>query len=162
MESKEHISWRMSRVRGKHTTPELLVRRLIFSMGYRYRLHSKEIPGKPDLVFKGRRKVILVHGCFWHNHESDACKIAHAPKSNGAYWQAKLQRNRARDVAVRQMLIDAGWTCLVLWECQLKDEANLKATIQSFLGPLEKPVRPQDLIFSCTVATVENHPHTEA
>ncbi|MBX5082675.1 DNA mismatch endonuclease Vsr [Rhizobium lentis] len=134
MESKEHISWRMSRIRGKNTAPELSVRRLTFSMGYRYRLHCKEIIGRPDLVFKKRKKAIFVHGCFWHGHDAESCRIAHMPKSNSAYWQAKLERNAARDASVQQTLRHAGWDCLVIWECQLKDGENLATAIKMFLG----------------------------
>ncbi|MGO7043311.1 very short patch repair endonuclease [Rhizobium acaciae] len=146
MESKEHISWRMSRVRGKNTAPELSVRRLIYSMGYRYRLHCKEIRGKPDLVFKSRQKAIFVHGCFWHAHDDENCKIAHMPKSNSAYWRAKLERNAARDAEIQRTLNDAAWRYLVLWECQLNDQERLAATLQTFLGPL----RPEAILVDHT------------
>ena len=96
--SKAQRSERMSRVRGKDTKPELLVRRLVHGMGYRYRLHRRDLPGTPDLVFPGRRKVIFVHGCFWHRHPDPACKLARLPKSRTDFWLPKLEGNRARDI----------------------------------------------------------------
>jgi len=133
METREHVSWRMSRIRGKDTKPELTVRRLAYAMGYRYRLHCKEVKGKPDLVFKGRRKAIFVHGCFWHSHESADCRIAHIPKSNSEFWRSKLDRNKSRDEMVQRALTDAGWTSLVIWECQLKNLETLAVAVRAFL-----------------------------
>ncbi|TCO70263.1 T/G mismatch-specific endonuclease [Rhodovulum euryhalinum] len=116
------------------TKPEMVVRRLVHRMGYRYRLHRKDLPGKPDLVFGPRRKVILVHGCFWHQHDHPECKIARAPKSRLEYWQPKLERNVARDRANREALELNGWQVLEVWECQIRDTEALEARIRDFLG----------------------------
>lgn len=125
-------SERMSRVRGKNTKPELTVRRLVFGLGYRYRLHRKDLPGKPDLVFPGRKAVILVHGCFWHLHDCGKYKI---PQTKADFWQAKLRRNVERDAEVLNLLRQRGWRVLTLWECELKDIAGLSMRIVDFLGP---------------------------
>jgi DNA mismatch endonuclease (patch repair protein) len=101
-------------------------------MGYRFRLHRKDLPGKPDLVLPSRRKVIFVHGCFWHQHFG--CKIAHVPKSNVSFWKPKLERNRARDAKNIEALGAAGWKSLIIWECELKDEKRVRHDIQHFLG----------------------------
>jgi DNA mismatch endonuclease (patch repair protein) len=121
----------MAAVRSKNTAPEMRVRRLVHSMGYRYRLHRRDLPGKPDLVFPARSKVIFVHGCFWHQH---GCKGSHLPKSNVSYWVPKLERNRARDAEHIKALRGKGWKCLVLWECKLADDAWLTRRIRKFLG----------------------------
>jgi DNA mismatch endonuclease, patch repair protein len=131
--SKEKRSEIMSRVRGKDTTPEMAVRRLVFSLGYRYRLHDARLPGKPDLVFAGRRKVIFVHGCFWHRH--DGCALARLPKSRIDFWARKLAGNKERDERNIAALRDLGWRVLVLWECELGNSSRLlKARITAFLG----------------------------
>lgn len=109
----------MSRIRSTDTKPEMRVRRLAYALGYRYRLHRKDLPGRPDLVFPGRRKVIFVHGCFWHQHLG--CPAGRIPKSRPEFWEPKLQKNRQRDAANKRELVVAGWQVLVLWECQLKD-----------------------------------------
>lgn len=128
----------MAKVRTKNTQPELLVRKIAFSMGYRYRLHQKELPGTPDLVFPGRRKVIFVHGCFWHAH---SCRRGRAPSSNTEYWLPKLARNVTRDKKVRSELVRQGWKVLVIWECQLKKPATIARRIQKFLDSLaETPI----------------------
>ena len=106
----------MQRVRGKGTKPELTVRSLVHQLGYRYRLHDKRLPGKPDLVFPSRRKVILVHGCFWHQH---ACKNV-TPASNTEFWAPKLRRNVLRDSENGKALIREGWKVLTVWECQIQ------------------------------------------
>lgn len=126
------ISERMSRIRSKDTLPELQVRQVLHKLGYRYRLHLTGLPGSPDIVFKGRRKVIFVHGCFWHQHEG--CKVSHIPKSNSLFWQEKLERNRKRDTANQQALIGLGWEVMVVWECELADAYGLARRMQSFLG----------------------------
>ena len=123
----------MSHIRAKGMKPEILVRRLAHSMGYRYRLHRKDLPGKPDLVFPSLRKVIFVHGCFWHQHADPACKIARLPKSNRGYWLPKLERNAARDVEHAANLDELGWKVLVLWECEVKECARLRERIREFL-----------------------------
>jgi len=131
----------MARIRGRDTGPEMRVRRLAHALGYRFRLHGaipgrERLPGKPDLVFSARRKVVWVHGCFWHQHPDPACKTARAPKSRPEFWLPKLARNRQRDTAQLTRLQAAGWDVLVLWECQLKDAALLAARLVAFLGPV--------------------------
>jgi len=125
-------SERMARIRAKNTKTEMAVRRLVHAMGYRYRLHSRKLPGKPDLVFSGRRKVILVHGCFWHLHEN--CTRYKYPRSRLDFWAPKLEANRKRDQEVGRQLAELGWGALVIWECELRDEKKLAATIRDFLG----------------------------
>ena len=125
-------SERMGRVRGKDTKPELIVRRLVHGLGYRYRLHVTKLPGQPDLVFTGRRKVIFVHGCFWHRHEG--CPLTRLPKSRVEFWRAKLEGNRVRDLDNQSRLSAEGWSFLVIWECEIKDRVALTARVQAFLG----------------------------
>lgn len=124
----------MSRIRGKDTKPELVVRKLIHGLGYRYRLHKAGMPGRPDLVFAGKRKVIFVHGCFWHRHPNPACKLARMPKSRPEFWEPKLARNHARDQEVEQRLIESGWGVLTIWECELRDRDALAKKVKDFLG----------------------------
>lgn len=116
----ERRSQNMAMIRARDTKPEMTVRRLLHRLGYRFRLHKRGLPGRPDLVFASRKKVIFVHGCFWHQHASSTCKIARRPKSRGEYWNAKLDRNVARDGEVKKALEKAGWKSLTLWECQIK------------------------------------------
>ena len=122
----------MQAVKSQNTGLEMTVRRMVHAMGYRYRLYRKDLPGKPDLTFPKRRKVIFVHGCFWHQH--DCPRGARSPKSNRDYWLPKLRKNRERDVQHQAKLRDAGWEVLVLWECQMKDGQWLAATLRRFLG----------------------------
>ena len=122
----------MRRVRSKDTKPEMVVRRLVHGLGYRYRLHRRDLPGNPDIVFSRLNKVIFVHGCFWHGHD---CKAGlNRPASNKAYWIPKLERNKARDEKNLQELADKGWQSLIIWECQTKDKDQLAKTIIEFLG----------------------------
>ena len=121
----------MSRVRSKDTKPEMLVRRTIFSLGYRYRLHSPRLPGKPDLVFAGRKKVIFVHGCFWHGHK---CKRDKMPKSRIEYWRDKIAKNRRRDARNVRALHSLGWRCAIVWECEIKDMDHLSERLRQFIG----------------------------
>jgi len=121
----------MGRVRSRDTKPELLVRRLIHAMGYRYRLHAKDLPGKPDLVFRSRRKVVFVHGCFWHRHPG--CSLARVPKSRVEFWLPKLEANRQRDIKNERALKDAKWSTLIIWECELDNIAELTNRIKEFL-----------------------------
>lgn len=124
----------MSRVRGRDTKPEMLVRRLAHGMGYRYRLHRRDLPGSPDLVFPSRQKVIFVHGCFWHRHLDPDCKLARLPKSKLDFWGPKLETNRERDERNLALLAELGWDVLIIWECQTKNREELKARIGEFLG----------------------------
>jgi DNA mismatch endonuclease (patch repair protein) len=126
-------SARMALVTGKHTGPEKLVRRVVAAMGFRYRLHGAKLPGKPDLVFAGRRKVIFVHGCFWHRHEAKTCKRARLPKSRLDFWLPKLDGNRRRDARNRAALTRAGWKSLVVWECRLGNIDVVERRISRFL-----------------------------
>lgn len=123
----------MAKITSKDTIPEMIVRRLVHRMGYRFRLHSAALPGKPDLVFRSRTAVIFVHGCFWHQHFG--CRRASVPKSRPEYWLPKLDRNRVRDERNIAALAESGWRTLVLWECEVRDEAQLAETIKGFLGP---------------------------
>lgn len=129
--SADKRSETMGRVRSKDTTAELIVRRLVHSLGFRYRLHGRELPGKPDIVFPARRKVIFVHGCFWHGH---SCRSGrNRPASNQTYWIPKLDRNKTRDRANRNRLRRLGWDVLVIWECELKETDRLRGRIAGYL-----------------------------
>lgn len=133
--TREGRSRIMSSIRSKDTKPEMIVRRLLHRAGYRYRLHRRDLPGNPDLIFEGRQKVIFVHGCFWHQHEAEACRDGRKPKSNTGYWHEKLERNVARDRAAVEQLSVQGWQTLIVWECETKDEAALGDRLRGFLGP---------------------------
>ena len=122
----------MRRVKDRDTGPEKTVRRLLTALGVRYRLHRKDLAGKPDIVMAGRRLVILVHGCFWHGH--DCARGARVPKANRDYWLSKVDRNRERDVASNAALLAAGWRVEVIWECELKDEARLRERLAGLLA----------------------------
>lgn len=123
----------MRAIRSKDTKPELAVRRLVHGLGYRYRLHRHTLPGRPDMVFPSRRKVVFVHGCFWHQHADPACRIAHRPKSNLDYWLPKLERIVARDDEHRARLAELGWDVLVIWECEVNRSDGLVERIRGFL-----------------------------
>lgn len=129
--SPQERSERMRRVRGRNTKPEMKVRQLIHAMGYRYRLHAKDLPGTPDIVFRRRHKAIFVHGCFWHRHKD--CKLARLPKSRIEFWTTKLEGNRRRDIINQKMLNRMGWQFLIVWECELKDSQLLAQKIKTFL-----------------------------
>jgi DNA mismatch endonuclease, patch repair protein len=122
----------MQAVKSKDTSVEMRVRRLLYAQGYRYRLHKRELPGCPDIVFSSRRKVIFINGCFWHGHQCARGK--RVPKSNTDYWTAKISRNKARDAAALTSLIELGWQALVLWECEMKKPNALQDRLESFLG----------------------------
>jgi DNA mismatch endonuclease, patch repair protein len=124
----------MAAIKSKDTTPELAVRRIVCALGYRYHLNRRDLPGKPDLVFGPRRKVIFVHGCFWHMHPKANCLDARAPKSNTHYWSPKLARNVARDGQNARTLRALGWRVLVVWDCETKDERRITARIAKFLS----------------------------
>jgi len=128
-------SARMARVKGKGSSAEMIVRRLVHRMGYRYRLHGAKLPGRPDLVFPSRKTAIFVHGCFWHRHPDPDCKLARLPKSRQDFWIPKLEGNRARDLRQLEALKALGWSALILWECALKNEAFLENEIRTFLQP---------------------------
>ena len=125
----------MRAIRSKDMRPELKVRSLVHKLGYRFRLHRKGLPGKPDLVFGPRRKVIFVNGCFWHSHK---CKTAHVPKTNLAYWGPKLDRNKTRDEKNIETLKAEGWQVLVIWECEAHHESGLEKRICAFLDDLNR------------------------
>ena len=129
--SPRERSERMSRVRNKNTKPEMRVRRLVHSLGYRYRLHYGKLPGHPDMAFPERKKVIFVHGCFWHRHER--CSRCRMPKSRLEFWAPKLEKNRLRDVDNQAALQELGWDILVVWECETEEAAGLTGRITSFL-----------------------------
>lgn len=122
----------MSAIRSSDTKPELLVRKLAHRCGYRFRLHRKDLPGKPDLVFPSRKAVILVHGCFWHMH---GCPSVRVPKSNADYWRPKLERNQRRDAENISALQSQGWKVLTIWECETSDLPAIERTIRDFLSP---------------------------
>jgi DNA mismatch endonuclease (patch repair protein) len=124
----------MRRIKSSNTEVELKVRRLIHGMGYRYRLHDRRLLGSPDIVFAGRRKVIFVHGCFWHQHPNGECLDSRVPKSNDHYWIPKLARTQQRDLANQQMLTDLRWQFLIIWDCDLKETESVLTTFGQFLG----------------------------
>jgi DNA mismatch endonuclease (patch repair protein) len=121
----------MRAIRNKDTGPEIQVRSLVHRLGYRFRLHRKDLPGKPDLVFASRRKVIFVHGCFWHCH---SCKRATVPKSNREFWANKLKLNKIRDRKTLMALAADGWDSLVVWQCELKDINRVASRVSAFLN----------------------------
>lgn len=130
--SKAERSALMARITKINTKPELVVRRLTHAMGYRYRLHRRDLPGTPDLAFPGRKKVIYVHGCFWHRHDCPAGRKR--PNKNIHYWWPKLERNQQRDQENQAELLRKGWDYLIVWECELKDLDHLQTRISTFLG----------------------------
>lgn len=129
----ERRSANMARIRSKNMKPEMAVRRSAHALGFRYRLHRRDLPGKPDLVFPARRKIIFVHGCFWHQHADPACKDARPPRSNIGYWGPKLERNIARDADARRKLEADGWDVLIIWECETKNAGALASRLRAFL-----------------------------
>lgn len=128
--TKAERSERMRRIRARDTKPELSIRRLLHGLGYRYRLHRRQLPGTPDLVFPGRRKALFVHGCFWHRHQN--CHLARLPKSREDFWLNKLEGNRLRDQRNQAALRDLGWDVFIVWECQLQSQ-DLTHALVSFL-----------------------------
>jgi DNA mismatch endonuclease (patch repair protein) len=131
--TRSERSERMALIRAENTGPEITVRKLTHGLGYRYRLHGRLIPGKPDLVFASRKKVIFVHGCFWHRHPDTACKLARMPKRRLDFWVPKLEKNRLRDERIGKELAEQGWQALTIWECQLVDIAAVAEQVRSFL-----------------------------
>jgi DNA mismatch endonuclease (patch repair protein) len=128
--SPDRRSFIMSRVKQKNTSPEMALRRALHALGYRYRLHSRDLPGSPDLVFPARRKVIFVHGCFWHGH---GCRWGKLPKSRLEYWQNKIATNQERDRVQLTQIRQAGWESMVVWQCEIKDLAEVSARVLAFL-----------------------------
>jgi DNA mismatch endonuclease (patch repair protein) len=129
--SREKRSWNMSRIRGRDTTPEKRVRSLLHRLGYRFRLHRHDLPGKPDIVLPRFRTVIFVHGCFWHRHPR--CRYAYVPKTRTEFWVGKFAANVRRDRQCQRTLRKLGWHVLVVWECQLRDEKKLVHRLVRFL-----------------------------
>jgi DNA mismatch endonuclease, patch repair protein len=130
----EQRSERMSRIKSRNTTPEIRVRRAAHRLGFRYRLHVKELPGKPDLVFPRHRLAIFVHGCFWHRHQDANCKLSRIPKSRVNFWGPKLEANRQRDTNQEQALRELGWHVAVIWECETRNPINLESAIRKAMG----------------------------
>jgi DNA mismatch endonuclease, patch repair protein len=130
----EARSQNMARIRGKDTSPEMAVRKLLHLMGYRYRLHVRRLPGKPDITFPARKKVVFVRGCFWHRHPG--CQYAYMPKSRVGFWQRKFEQNVERDSRNIRALAEQGWRALVVWECEATDGQPLRERLASFLGPV--------------------------
>jgi DNA mismatch endonuclease (patch repair protein) len=129
--SKERRSWNMSRIRGKNTQPELIVRSVLHKRGYRFRLHRKDLPGKPDIVLPKYKTVIFVHGCFWHRHKG--CKYAYTPKSRVAFWGKKFRGNVERNKVVKRELKKLGWNVIVVWECQINNACKIKRLVKTKL-----------------------------
>lgn len=126
--------YNMSQIRSKDTKPELVVRRTLFAMGYRYRLHVRSLRGTPDIVFSGRRKIIFVHGCFWHGHQG--CRFAARPSTRAEFWRKKIEAAQKRDAEAQQTLAQAGWDVLVVWECEVGDHQNLRKRLSALLDPV--------------------------
>src|SRR6266481_1510146 len=131
--TKEQRSRIMKSVGSRDTRPELTVRRLLHRLGYRYRLHRKDLPGRPDIVFPGRKKAIFIHGCFWHGHDCDKGKL---PKSRAEYWTGKIKTNQDRDARAIASLEGAGWQTLSVWQCELKGLNRIDRVLREFLGPV--------------------------
>ena len=129
----DSVSLRMKRVKQRDTAPELIVRKILFAAGYRYRVHRRDLPGSPDIVFPGRRKVIFVNGCFWHGHQN--CSRASLPKTRFQYWKDRILKNRERDARSIAALEKLGWAVDTIWECQTRDMASLEERLARFLDP---------------------------
>lgn len=133
--SSLHVSKSMHGNKSRDTKPELQLRKLLTELGYRYRLHPKHLPGKPDLFFSSRKKVIFVHGCFWHQHKDSKCPLKSVrPRTNSSYWNAKLDRNIERDKQHKKKLASIGLQIMIVWECQLKNPVTLSLKLINFLG----------------------------
>jgi DNA mismatch endonuclease (patch repair protein) len=126
--STELRSLNMSRIKSRDTRPELFVRSLLHRMGYRFRLHRSDLPGKPDIVLPRHKLIIFVHGCFWHRHKG--CRFAYTPKSRVEFWECKLGGNVERDIRVRKALRKLGWRVVIVWECELRNAAKLEARLR--------------------------------
>ena len=132
--SKARRSENMRSIRSTNTSPELIVRRMVHALGCRFTLHRKDLPGKPDLVLPRHRKVIFVHGCFWHQHAKRQCIDSRVPKSNTGYWAPKLARNVIRDKQHLKALHAQGWQCLTIWECDLLKPEKVRLKLETFLA----------------------------
>lgn len=130
--SKQHRSWNMARIRGRNTKPEVAVRSLLHRMGFRFRLHAQDLPGRPDILLPKYRTALFVHGCFWHRHPG--CKFAYHPKSRTAFWTQKFKANVARDKKTRAALRGLGWNVVVVWECELRNMDALAERLESELA----------------------------
>lgn len=127
--SKQHRSWNMGRIRFTNTAPEMRVRSVLHRLGYRFRLHFKGLPGRPDIVLPKWRHVIFVHGCFWHRHAS--CKLCYTPKTRTDFWTAKFEGTKRRDRAAESALLDMGWRVTIIWECEIADEEKLASKLRN-------------------------------
>ena len=125
----EQRSRNMSAIKSKNTKPEIAVRKLLHSMGFRFRLHRKDLPGSPDIVLPKYKTLIFVHGCFWHRHEN--CKYASNPKTRKEFWESKFKANVKRDLEIQEKIKNIGWQSVVIWECELKDSSALKKKLQN-------------------------------
>lgn len=132
--TRSERSERMSRIRARDTGPEMVVRKLLHRLGYRFRLHAKELPGRPDIVFRRRKLAVFVHGCFWHRHDDPGCKLARLPKSRLHFWVPKLEGNRKRDLENQRKLEALGWSVLVVWECEVAKMADLQSKLVEALA----------------------------
>lgn len=132
--TKDIRSYNMSRIRGKDTKPELLVRKFLFACGFRYRLHDKKLPGKPDIVFSRYKTVLFIHGCFWHGHEG--CRYFVIPKTRTEWWTDKIRTNSQNDIRASEKLTEAGWKVIIIWECELKKE-KIDKTLKRLVKDLE-------------------------
>lgn len=141
--SKDHRSWNMSRIRGKNTAPELAVRSLLHRLGYRFRLHSKDLPGHPDIVLPRYRTVIFVHGCYWHRHEG--CRFAYMPKSRVGFWRHKFRQNIQRDKKAKKDLQNLGWRVIIVWECEV---CSLSSLAEYLGSQLKKEDVEHDIVHS--------------
>ena len=135
----------MARIRRAHTKPEMRVRRLLHGMGYRFRIQWKAASGRPDVAFPGRRVLIFVHGCFWHQHPG--CRHARLPKTRREFWREKFERNRERDARVLERGTADGWRSLVIWECETEDVEALQERLRGFLGPTVRTTDPHAVRF---------------
>lgn len=146
IKTPEERSRNMAAIKSTDTRPEMLVRRYLHSMGWRYRLHSKKLPGKPDIVMRRFMTVIFVNGCFWHGHRG--CKYYRLPKSNTEFWEQKIEQNRLRDERDILALTELGWRVIVIWECELRNGEQRKQTFKKLSGILNRTYTHQDSIFS--------------
>jgi len=135
--SKERRSWNMSRIRGRNTRPEIIVRSVLHALGYRFRLHVANLVGRPDIVLPKHRTVVFVHGCFWHRHAR--CPQAYFPKSRTSFWKEKFRRNVERDARVRRLLRSLGWRIVVIWECETTSRDALASRLKKLLAAGHRP-----------------------